>query len=42
MMPSAQAMLLWVRETFPAKFETVLARAREHELTRAEAPAAQA
>jgi prepilin-type processing-associated H-X9-DG protein len=42
LMPSAQAMLLWVRENFPGKFETVLARAREHELNRAPARAAQA
>jgi hypothetical protein len=31
MMPSSQAMLLWVREHFPAKFEAVLAHARRHE-----------
>ncbi|HEX4333546.1 MAG TPA: MEDS domain-containing protein [Usitatibacter sp.] len=31
LMPSSQALLLWVREHFPSKFEDVLAHAREHE-----------
>lgn len=32
LMPSSQALLLWVREKMPEQFEPVLARARELEL----------
>jgi hypothetical protein len=42
LMPSAQALLLWIRENFPAKFEAVLARAREHELAGEGSPVAHA
>jgi hypothetical protein len=40
LMPSSQALLLWVREHFPQKFEAVLAHARQHErASGAEVPA---
>jgi len=40
LMPSSQAMLLWIREKMPEHFEPVLARARELELEAAKPRAA--
>ena len=42
LMPSSQALLLWIREHLPAQFATVLARARELEHAAAKSTASRA